>query len=901
MTHSQRNRVFLLVCLLGTACTRGTSELRQLVPSLSEEMAGHLKRDGNAAFRTYARNIGMQAIGVAFIQVLIAPSTASLPEFERDESRLAPALDKLVATLGDDFGLTAVSNRQRAYTRYPAKDRLEIIRLIKEHRALILEDKRGAEDKARTCLALLERSKPYGDAIDLANLYAFYITLLPQLKKRDQTPHYYDLAVEAALRNGDFDQASQLLGSVGVYFAQRNELDRMRTAWNRGIELARQAGSWQEARILNFYSSFYQNEGRFALSREMMRKAQDRCRELGQSRAEIRFLVDGATLAANLGYWPAIGQQLQRADVLLREGEKFWSAEEREYWDIRVKRCRALYLSSVGRCAESEVLARQIIEQASRMAPSETGVTSQLEAIRLLRKCGELAEALHFLQDRNAFAHKNGVQATPKQWDMETAELCFALGDYRGCRTSLNTLAEARRAQGETMNMEWLRSDALDIRLAMVDGKKAVARRRVVESLQSLKKVRSDLDLSPEAALALPVACELGDLAHELLDTDAESGYMSEMAWRMENARLSRGPGSGLNGVQAPSLGAVLGRLSDQDAAHCVYRVETDRVLRWTAYRGRVVCDELPLSIPDLEEKVQAIRSAVEESRAASDTLIREGADLARSLLPVEFLADHGPRRILITPDGPLTQLPFEALNVSSMSYVPLLEHTDVAYVLFDRPRRTVTPASALIVSEPDYSAELKRRYSILTEKLPLGANEATAFARLFTNVAVISGPTATKEGLLRSWTQSGVLYFAAHIVQDPELPYVAFLPLAGSSTDRKEDEYLDIVDVRNADLSHCGLVVLSSCGSGSSLVVGRLSTPSLAQAFVEAGAQAVISTSWSVKDEDAGRLMHAFAAGYGPAGEDPVRALNQARRQLLEEGAAPRQWASYSVLLGAF
>jgi CHAT domain-containing protein len=107
----------------------------------------------------------------------------------------------------------------------------------------------------------------------------------------------------------------------------------------------------------------------------------------------------------------------------------------------------------------------------------------------------------------------------------------------------------------------------------------------------------------------------------------------------------------------------------------------------------------------------------------------------------------------------------------------------------------------------------------------------------------------------------------------------------------------LDLVDVRSADLSRCQLVVLSSCGSGASYLSGRLSAPSLAEAFLQAGARAVISTSWSVADDDGSRVMHAFAEKYASS-KDPISALGEARRQLIKDEAPPHVWAAYSILV---
>ena len=72
------------------------------------------------------------------------------------------------------------------------------------------------------------------------------------------------------------------------------------------------------------------------------------------------------------------------------------------------------------------------------------------------------------------------------------------------------------------------------------------------------------------------------------------------------------------------------------------------------------------------------------------------------------------------------------------------------------------------------------------------------------------------------------------------------FLPLARDSSGLDESNYLDIEDIRSADLSRCRLVVLSSCGSGVGYMTGRISIPSLAEGFVQAGASAVVHTSWA-------------------------------------------------------
>src|SRR6185436_7227492 len=127
--------------------------------------------------------------------------------------------------------------------------------------------------------------------------------------------------------------------------------------------------------------------------------------------------------------------------------------------------------------------------------------------------------------------------------------------------------------------------------------------------------------------------------------------------------------------------------------------------------------------------------------------------------------------------------------------YRPLLSQCDMAYVLFDRLTLESSRGPAIIVSEPTYPPDLARRYSILTEALPFGTKEAVSFGRSFPNTVSFSGLSATKGNLFNAWSQAQALYFACHVIRDPEVPYIMFLPLASDSAESDEANYLDITD----------------------------------------------------------------------------------------------------------
>ncbi|HWU91525.1 MAG TPA: CHAT domain-containing protein, partial [Kofleriaceae bacterium] len=69
-----------------------------------------------------------------------------------------------------------------------------------------------------------------------------------------------------------------------------------------------------------------------------------------------------------------------------------------------------------------------------------------------------------------------------------------------------------------------------------------------------------------------------------------------------------------------------------------------------------------------------------------------------------------------------------------------------------------------------------------------------------------------------------------------------------------------------------------------------------LANAFLDAGAEHVVATRWTIEDRDAAPLVAAFYEAGGD--RDPVRGLAAAQRRLA--GRVPAQtWAAFEVIAG--
>ncbi|HEX9899956.1 MAG TPA: CHAT domain-containing protein, partial [Candidatus Methylomirabilis sp.] len=231
-------------------------------------------------------------------------------------------------------------------------------------------------------------------------------------------------------------------------------------------------------------------------------------------------------------------------------------------------------------------------------------------------------------------------------------------------------------------------------------------------------------------------------------------------------------------------------------------------------------------------------------------------------------------------------------------SYSPLLDLADVAYLRFDGdPGLPATIRSpGILVADPTHSPEFWRRYPTLSG-LPNTVEETETILARSPGSQLLKQDTATKRTLLETWEHASFLYIAAHFVRDTELPYLVFLPLAPDST-APGSTFLELSEIRAANLGGCALVVLSGCSSGAPYSeVGRWG-PGLGNAFLDAGASSVIQTFWSVGDETSRHRMADWTRHWAD-GAPPLHALCEMRRESRRRGDPLHIWAAYAIALG--
>jgi CHAT domain-containing protein len=136
------------------------------------------------------------------------------------------------------------------------------------------------------------------------------------------------------------------------------------------------------------------------------------------------------------------------------------------------------------------------------------------------------------------------------------------------------------------------------------------------------------------------------------------------------------------------------------------------------------------------------------------------------------------------------------------------------------------------------------------------------------------------------------VLHLALHGYVDTDFPdrsALVFAPQPGGA----DDGLLEVREIRRLPLN-ASLVTLSACNTGVG-PVGEAGVSNLVNAFIEAGADSVVSTLWELEDHTTELLMTDFYAHLSNR-EAKAEALRNAQLDMLANHVSPYYWASFEL-----
>ncbi len=275
----------------------------------------------------------------------------------------------------------------------------------------------------------------------------------------------------------------------------------------------------------------------------------------------------------------------------------------------------------------------------------------------------------------------------------------------------------------------------------------------------------------------------------------------------------------------------------------------------------------------------------------------------------------QGAKRLIISPDGPLSYLPFETLTHQGTS---VIESIDIGYVqslavYAELKKRSATKSrqsktNLLSVADPLYGTtisrteglqlnSLRRMEGLAWPSLPGTRKESTAMTSLYPNNLQLLGGKASKSSLQELQSKKRlkdfqILHFATHGYVDDEHSALVLSPNQSPIS-----AYLMDQDIVGWDLDS-DLVLLSACNTGIGHYQQGEGLVGLPYAFFMAGNRNTLMSLWPVDDAGTATLIPVFMKRI-QQGEDYIAALNNTKRAFArgDYGQAlsnPRVWSAF-------
>jgi CHAT domain-containing protein/tetratricopeptide (TPR) repeat protein len=251
-----------------------------------------------------------------------------------------------------------------------------------------------------------------------------------------------------------------------------------------------------------------------------------------------------------------------------------------------------------------------------------------------------------------------------------------------------------------------------------------------------------------------------------------------------------------------------------------------------------------------------------ESSRQLYDVLLKPiDAELSRKT------------KIVIVPDGPLWNLPFQALMDEKGRY--LLENAAVSYapsltalkVMSQKAKQRRSPVNAQLIAfgNPIVGKSTTERVKRVfmnesMEPLPEAERLVNELGKMYgpKRSRVFTGAGAKEEVAKAESPKFRIVQFATHGVLNNASPMYSHLVFAQNENDTDEDGLLEAWEIKNMDLN-ADMVILTACETSRGRVSGGEGMIGMTWASFIAGAPTTVASQWKVESASTTELMLEF------------------------------------------
>ena len=335
-----------------------------------------------------------------------------------------------------------------------------------------------------------------------------------------------------------------------------------------------------------------------------------------------------------------------------------------------------------------------------------------------------------------------------------------------------------------------------------------------------------------------------------------------------------------------------------------------ERSYLWAVTRNSVSLHPVPAA-GLIRAEIDVFRDALRNGRNVDRLGIKLYTELTGGLSEREKAKPHW----LLSLGGALLDLPFSAITTGDRMAKYLIEKHSLqivpgALLLSRDPKPAWRSRRLLAVGDPIYNAADPRRIrpsaaykgwiALASDgqlaRLVGSAAEVESSAQSWDpqSSTLLEGPEARRERFLRALQdQPSMIHLATHVVVHPAQPSEAMI--AFGLGDRGEPELLSTAEVARLHVPGA-VVVMTGCDSGGGEIRDGAGLFGLTRAWQIAGASAVISTRWPVRDSN-GEI---FASFYRRLRTEPAaQALRDSQIEMIHSGtwrSDPGYWASYRL-----
>lgn len=331
----------------------------------------------------------------------------------------------------------------------------------------------------------------------------------------------------------------------------------------------------------------------------------------------------------------------------------------------------------------------------------------------------------------------------------------------------------------------------------------------------------------------------------------------------------------------------------------------------------------LEIDLKELSERLDRFKQFIVQpggsNQESLDRFTEDGFFIYDNLLG-HILEGTVPESLIIIPDGPLSNLPFEALPTEEVS-VPNASFKNVPYLIKERQVEYLTSAAILLenlknesdhhlqdfaawapFSNPD-DIPVASKNILRSENLgdlPGTAEELRVLEAVFDGTRYF-GEQANEESFKVNANSAKLIHIATHgIINDQETLRSNLLFSKGDTDDTNEDNRLYMFELYSLQLN-TELAVLTACNTGAGKQEQGEGTISLARAFKYAGAKSVLMSLWLANDQSTSDIVGNFYRNLADK-QTKGEALRNAKLQYLNQadnlGAHPFYW-SHLILSG--